>query len=320
MELLKKSEPNHIDIARVIGIFLVIFGHFPFTPEIVFWKNIVYTFHMPLFFVISGFLHKQEQLSITSFKKIVFSLVIPYIIYNILYIIPFLFISDTHDILIKTKSVILLREIPNAPTWFFIILFFVKLIGLYFKTEKQYLVVSASFIVLFFIQSFFSIPNIFLFKTLFLAFPFYILGFMLKKIPLFKHQKTASIILFLCSLVLIYTFTIHYGRVDMYAGITGNLFFYFPVASMMSISVLYISQYIPLKNNFIKTISRGTMLIVGTHWFITDIVKYFYPNINLLHILSLTLIITLLYYMPIHYTFNRLPLLYGKTNQSRKKS
>ena len=47
-----------IDYAKVLGMFLVIFGHTMLKPpgqEVKLW---IYAFHMPLFFLMPGFLHK----------------------------------------------------------------------------------------------------------------------------------------------------------------------------------------------------------------------------------------------------------------------
>lgn len=52
---------NYIDTAKGIGILLVVLGHnLQGVPELTSW---IYTFHMPLFFIITGYLdaHKQAQ-------------------------------------------------------------------------------------------------------------------------------------------------------------------------------------------------------------------------------------------------------------------
>ncbi|HFC54058.1 MAG TPA: hypothetical protein ENJ43_06455, partial [Gammaproteobacteria bacterium] len=53
-------------IAKGIGIVLVVIGHFhlPDSPEA--WhdiRRIIYLFHMPLFFILSGFLYIHAKLS-----------------------------------------------------------------------------------------------------------------------------------------------------------------------------------------------------------------------------------------------------------------
>ena len=48
-----------LDIAKVITAFLVVYTHL-FTSDDPF-RLWVYTFHMPLFFLISGFFHKEKE-------------------------------------------------------------------------------------------------------------------------------------------------------------------------------------------------------------------------------------------------------------------
>ena len=55
---------GYIDIAKAIGIISVIIGHmWWYQPEM----NLMYSFHMPLFFLIGGFFIKRRK----SFKEIV---------------------------------------------------------------------------------------------------------------------------------------------------------------------------------------------------------------------------------------------------------
>ena len=70
-----KKDIVWLDYARTLGIFLVIFGHCLQTfPE---WKingilrglwDYIYLFHMPLFFIISGFLFKGYAINKANIK------------------------------------------------------------------------------------------------------------------------------------------------------------------------------------------------------------------------------------------------------------
>lgn len=76
-----------IDIAKGIAIFLVIFGHVTHVPEI---RQYIWSFHIPLFFFISGVLIKANNYqNFTQYlgKKSI-QLLIPYLIF---YIITFLY-------------------------------------------------------------------------------------------------------------------------------------------------------------------------------------------------------------------------------------
>lgn len=47
---------SSIDIARGISIFLVVWGHANLPLS-----SLIYTFHIPVFFIISGFVYKRGQ-------------------------------------------------------------------------------------------------------------------------------------------------------------------------------------------------------------------------------------------------------------------
>ena len=76
-----------IDICKGIGIILMMVGHYAYTPS---WlKDIIYSFHMPLFFILSGYL---ANVRITAKSKSFFnyivaknrSLFVPYIFWALL--------------------------------------------------------------------------------------------------------------------------------------------------------------------------------------------------------------------------------------------
>ncbi len=98
---MKKLE--YIDVARGIAILLVVFGH-ALTKQISnsnttmgYLRFFVYTIHMPVFFVISGFLFEANISKYTKYKKVMYlkdklkKFIIPYLIFSILnYIIIYL--------------------------------------------------------------------------------------------------------------------------------------------------------------------------------------------------------------------------------------
>lgn len=51
----KKQRLDYIDAAKAIAIILVIIGHCYWVGAVPRLRNIIYSFHMPLFFVVSGF-------------------------------------------------------------------------------------------------------------------------------------------------------------------------------------------------------------------------------------------------------------------------
>lgn len=81
----KKERMHYLDLLKGIGIVLVVLGHNSFHDYVM---QAIYFFHMPLFFVISGFLDKLEGVSFGDyFRKKMKRLMYPYITFGVLIII-----------------------------------------------------------------------------------------------------------------------------------------------------------------------------------------------------------------------------------------
>ena len=71
---MKKMRFVYLDHARAIGAYLVIFGHLlPYDNVIP--RMYIYSFHMALFFMISGLLHKET--GSIQIKKFFITLILP---------------------------------------------------------------------------------------------------------------------------------------------------------------------------------------------------------------------------------------------------
>jgi acyltransferase len=80
-----------VDICKAIGIVLVVWGH---TPGMSDWLgDLIYSFHMPLFFFISGYLLKTERLEQDlprQIRELVRTLLRPYVLFFVLSLAYFL--------------------------------------------------------------------------------------------------------------------------------------------------------------------------------------------------------------------------------------
>ena len=89
---MSNSRNKTIDIAKGLLILCVVIGH---GTKIQCLSDFVYQFHMPLFFILSGyFLKKQRNIKIFAKKKAV-RLLIPYLVYMI---IDFIFFDHLHNL------------------------------------------------------------------------------------------------------------------------------------------------------------------------------------------------------------------------------
>lgn len=304
----KKNNANYIDLARFIAIYAVVLGHFhPFVGmDNIVGRKLIYMFHMPIFFIISGMLSKP-----TTIKKAAYSLVIPYLIYNIisiarLDIIPLL----TIDAL----------QLANSPTWFFMALFVIKVVADHINKYIPF-IVSAIVIALVLIHVFGgTLPREFCTNAIIYGLLFFLIGKYIKdKICPCAQSKWKYAIYFItigCCLYSLFA----YDRFDMYLANTYNPIIYFLTSLSCSISVLLLCHsafnLVPSKwHCFIKTNSRGSMLIVGTHYIVLAVIRRMLPDdfyIPFLIKLLVTAISTIPYYYIIKLTFNNIPILYGK--------
>ena len=126
-----------VDAAKGLGIIIVVLGHAiaDTTPNVpIFGKifQIIYSFHMPLFFFLSGFcgikalqkrqLHEKEEFILERFKR----LMIPYFFVGICYIPIKLFMADYVTKKIDIQHIVmgfLCGDNPNSQLWTLYVLF-----------------------------------------------------------------------------------------------------------------------------------------------------------------------------------------------------
>ena len=96
------SRIEWIDIAKALGIFLVIAGH---TGLPIYLKSWIYAFHMPMFFIISG-LWFRDLCGIERMKKTIKSYLKPYFLYSVIFLfLTFFVCRDTHQFLDNTMRI-----------------------------------------------------------------------------------------------------------------------------------------------------------------------------------------------------------------------
>ena len=252
---------NYFDIAKGIGIILVIIGHIEYVPAPI--RFYIVTFHMPLFFVVSGMLmnltdEKNREMKPLVIKKLK-RIMLPYLIFSVLYpVIDLLYyfitgngdpygtlgtnISDT--LMLYGYSVLWF-----LPTAFFGEVIFLLIIKGSMKVYEKYsdllaLVISfalsiAMFFVLgnngnHFIQSFVRF-----FIAAFLIAAGNIIYPILKRNQLKTPLKIMAALLFLVILLLFHG---RNGIVDMHFAVYGNIFMFYLDALLGSMGVILISM------------------------------------------------------------------------------
>ena len=144
--LLPVSRLRFIDIARIFGIALMYYGHFiesymkAGSAVAAMHYKFIYSFHMPLFFILSGYIAKEHVFN-TEFglylRRHAASRLIPYVFLSTILIVPTFWTTGntvglelpTIEGYVKGISATFLAGVPyfNIPTWFLICLFVVEM-------------------------------------------------------------------------------------------------------------------------------------------------------------------------------------------------
>lgn len=128
------SRIKEIDIEKAFGILLMIMGH-QFYGD--FFDKLIHGFHMPLFFIISGFLYKGKSDISACLKRKIQTLIIPYFFFSVFHLVALWIVkygeySDFVNYLKKYLYHVVFYNHIGMPIcgaiWFLTALFFCELI------------------------------------------------------------------------------------------------------------------------------------------------------------------------------------------------
>lgn len=331
------------DYAKALGIFLMLLGHCELKNQNLFdW---IYTFHMPLFFILTGYFMPTKEIGFDAyFKKNVRQLIVPYVFYYLL-TLPFgLFVIYSHPdnhpynglmefllkpligmFLVKTTDI---SFQTNGPSWFFVALFIVRLlfyVNVKYKYDRRVLLLSNTVAIFtFYALSKLGVSNIFRFMPALLGYPLITIGFLFRKYSIIdwlrKRNIAVKIAIMLACFSLCWCEIKVNGHVEFSAANYGNniLIMYFGGACG-TIGIILLSSMLPY-NKIIINIGANTGIILGLHSMVITCLRYLlhfafgipltcYP-LYLAILISLT---TLLLLYPVIILFNkRIPKLIGK--------
>ena len=296
-----------IDIAKGIGIVLVIIGHVSKNKIL---NNYIYSFHMPLFFIISGYLYKEK----TKFvKNKIKTILIPYFIFSILSfsywaIIERFFRKQEISPLIAFSNIFIAKGpsenfVYNVALWFLPCLFITQIVFhfIYKNTKKSY-----RFIIILIISILgYIYPNIiniripFCIDVSMTAIMFYYIGFIFKQIEkniiIIKNKKV--ILLLLIGMISIYI----NSKIDQCTGMIElkfgkSYFLFYLIAIIGSYTVYLISNKIKLK--YLTWIGEHSLHFMCIHEPIKRVIIIIYAKIleydfelvreNIIHSLLIT--------------------------------
>lgn len=310
-----KSRIVWLDYAKVLGIFLIVLGH-----NIPNWENdilaiYIYSFHVPFFFILSGYLYKKCSIEF-NLQKLLKGLLIPYLILTSLGYLLDYFIRDlsVDDFLTYIKN--LLAGNPDGfsnPMWFVACLICVKFIDaindLVSRIIPNYVIPIIVFLInicIYLHNSSLHVPLI-INRTL-IAYIFYYSGRYIHHYGLISKCPPAFAIM-----ALILPLIISNGLCDLWSCRFGRSFvLYWTYAEVLSISLMVIVRKCCKKaTTVITNYALGTMIIVVFHkHFLRTLFSSF--NSNLIFCALGAVLTMSLLYIPICLSVKYLPCIIGK--------
>lgn len=287
-----------LDQLRAIAIFIVILGHVTLPSQA---NKFIYSFHMPLFFIISGMTFNPERYSSLfgrvkdKFKK----LIVPHFLMNLmtmpLWIYTFKVLSLAKpDLQVLLKGILYINsgkyQSPSNATWFLAALFLTDLLFcLVYKFsdgKTKYIVITVAIIGLAgFIESKnkSNYEGPWHIEAVLTAVVFFMLGYLfmryyehiMDKIKNIKAYAAAVICLLLSGVLC----AMENGRVSMNGNSYDSIIYFYVGAIGISFALILIAMKLP-HIGLLDYIGKNTIAYVGIHIPIIRVIQKLFPIVD----------------------------------------
>lgn len=299
-----------LDIAKGIGIILVVVGHVIHGPV----QSFIYLFHVPLFFLISGILYKPVDIK-TSIRKNTFIYLIPYFAYLFFFLLvapkPHLeTMLDSWGTQHPITAIVLggRHLVSYAGTfWFISCLYFTILIAGMFFTLKFYhrIIVGIIFIILAYLNQWFlgKVAFPYSINCILISYPLFLIGNVFLLLQRTRFVRTTAYILSTISIyyILIYGTKLSFNIKYSHYGV-------FPLSIIFAVSLicctLHISNYLS-KYKAVTTVLSVFGRASLTIFFLSQFFQIRLSYTRLHNHNALRILVGLLCPLAIHYVFNK---------------
>lgn len=268
-----------VDNAKTIGIFFVLWGHTDGIPFII--RGWVYTFHIPIFFFISGYLLDFNN----SFSKYFFKqqqrLLVPYAKWCVISFAYFFLkskIIESSTIPMSKllwETIVLANPMFNPPLWFLPTLFIAS--NILYLSEKVCYKDTLNIFIILIGYSYFKFIGIRLplnMDIVLIGYSFLFLGYRFKSVEkkLKITNKMRCIIIILLFMISVISIPMNF-TIDLYNR-SINQFTLFILFSICGIFFIYnLSLIIPISKVAIN-ISKNTILLLVSHWIVFSMYSF----------------------------------------------
>jgi len=283
---------EYIDFIKGFGIFLVVLGHatLPRSPYI-------YSFHVPLFFFVSGYFFKDKPVS-ENLKSKLKRIYLPFVIFNVLTWLFFIIVgllkgapADKQDYLILIRTVAGIdNSVPqNGPLWFLLCLFSLSIMFMLInlvKTEYLRLIIILAL----------SVSGYFLSRTVtdlplkvetaMMMSPFFYAGNVFCRYGFSdKVDRLSGIAVLNISVLLSYlnyvtnSFNLKFSdieRISVLENRYGNIFLFYFSAFFAIIFIIVISKKI-VRIGAVNFLGKNSLIVLCLHYPILQYVERIHP-------------------------------------------
>lgn len=280
---MKQKRLQYFDIAKGITILLVILGH---TLSFGWKRELIFSFHMPLFIICSGYFFKNRGIK-EEIKILIKTLLIPYICWLFIYNFLTIFLSDNITIHSFSENIclyirlLLLSSCSPSPgklniitgniggvgsLWFIPMLIMTRIIFLFIKkiSKENHIMLFCIVIMLSFIgyilgTNMYYLP--FMLDVAMYSLIFYYIGYVFNIYKILDKIKIWEFIIIVLIFVIGFQFSWNELVIRRYPT------FSIVIATAGTLSILLVSKYITNKINFnfLTWVGKNTMNMLGIH-------------------------------------------------------
>lgn len=294
-----KERLTWIDAAKGMGIFLVFLGHTTI-PNNIFWY--IFSFHMPLFFFLSGYLYRANKHAswVEFLKSKSKKLLVPYIIFFVILLVYWVLIGrtigDTQNLSVKISQIFYeftyataYLKTPFAPLWFLITLFWVEIMFFFLQkniTKKLWLFISLLVIsILGYLYSIkFSVRPPWGLDIAFVAVLLYGLGYFARTLKIKLSNLSKFFLLLLVPVLIFIGWEIAFAnnRVDMMSNHYGNFCLFLGGAIVSISAIIVLAKVWPAR--IWQYLGKNSLYLFALQFAALDIgkvlIRFFWPNLN----------------------------------------
>lgn len=271
-----------IDICKGLGIILVIYGHALYSEN---YRYLIYAFHMPLFFFLSGLTFRYQKYKHTGYliKKSARQILLPYLIFALISYLVWIVHNavDLPGLLFHLSGIIYGNSSSlffNIVLWFLPCLFITKIVFALLVKYVPHKIPLMISLVLFSLVGYgislipYDIKLPFGLETVFTAVVFFGMGSLAathypRSIP-FQKRRSALPLLVLFSAIAVVFASLNYSlsthQIDLRLNNLGNYFFFY-IAAFAGIMSMIITSKIIKKNFLLEYIGTYSLILFALH-------------------------------------------------------